>query len=294
VVRARSSLGAAVAAVALASGAVVGAAPASAAVAPPGVKVTLKDGHVRLAPDTLRPGLYRFAVEVPGGAPDGLQLVRPRAGYSAAEFARDSDLVSSGTPTQARRAQRRLDANARMWGGLVVDGPATENFWQSLPAGRVFLVSQRRPREVRVVRVTGERRRTSVPGANAVIDVADGALTTTATALPTSGTVLVRNTGTETHVAGLAKLAPGKTIDDVRAYFTNIFGDPSNPDAPAPEDPFDNSEYGAAALFLDPGTREWLHYDLSAGSYALICYQLELETFEFHLVDGEMAAVTIG
>jgi hypothetical protein len=224
VVRARSSLGAAVAAVALASGAVVGAAPASAAVAPPGVKVTLKDGHVRLAPDTLRPGLYRFAVEVPGGAPDGLQLVRPRAGYSAAEFARYSDLVSSGTPTQARRAQRRLDANARMWGGLVVDGPATENFWQSLPAGRVFLVSQRRPREVRVVRVTGERRRTSVPGANAVIDVADG----------------------------------------------------------------------AAALFLDPGTREWLHYDLSAGSYALICYQLELETFEFHLVDGEMAAVTIG
>ena len=293
--RRRVSAGAAVAAaLAVASGSVIGAAPASAAVAPPRVKVTIEAGHVRTAASTLRPGLYRFAVEVPGGAEDGLQLVRPRAGYSVAEYVRDSELASGGTSAQGRRARHRLEANARLWGGVVVDGPATEVFWQSLPAGRVWLLSQRRPTEVRVVRVTGERRRTSVPGQDAVVDVTDGALTTTAGALPASGTVLVRNGGTETHVAGLAKLKPGKTIDDVRTYFARVFGDPSDPDAPAPEDPFDESEYGAAALYLAPGAREWLHYELSPGSYALICYQFEAGTFRLHLTDGEMAAVTVG
>ena len=292
--RRRTSAGAAVAALAVASGAVVAAAPASAAVAPPRVKVTLADGHVRTVASTLRPGLYRFVVEVPGGAQDGLQLVRPRAGYTVAEFTRDTDLVSRGTPTQVRRAQHRLESEARLWGGVVVDGPATESFWQSLPAGRVWLVSQRRPSEVRVVRVAGERRRTTVPGQDATVDVTEGSLTTTSATLPTVGTVLVRNRGSETHVVGLAKLAPGRTIEDVRSYFTNIFGDPSDPDAPAPEDPFDATEHGAAVLYLAPGAREWLRYDLSAGSYAVICYQLETGSFSFHLVDGELAAASVG
>jgi hypothetical protein len=280
--------------VSLATGALTGAAPASAAGDPPRVEVVVRDGHVRSAPDTLRPGLYRFAVEVTSRGETAFQLVRPRAGYTAGEYARDAELVGTGTSAKARRAQRRIDANARMWGGVVVDGPTTEVFWQSLPAGRVLLVTPDRPSEVHVLRVKGDRRRTSVPAATAQVDVGDGTLTSTSVALPTSGTLQIRNTGTRTHLVGMAKLAPGKTAADVVSYVDNILGDPNDPNAPAPEDPFDSAEFGAAATYQDPGTREWLRYDVTPGNYVVFCYQVEMADFSFHLVDQEIVGVTVG
>ena len=290
----RRAAAAAVSAVAVAAGALTGASPASAAGDPPRVKITVRDGHVRSAPDTLRPGLYRFAVEVAGGAETGLQLVRPRAGYTAGEYARDAELASTGTSVQAHRAQRRIDANARMWGGVVVDGPATEVFWQSLPAGRVLLVTPDRPDEVHLLRVKGDRRRTPVPATTAQVDVGDGTLTSSSVTLPTSGTLQIRNTGTRTHVVGMAKLAPGKTADDVVAYVNSIFSEPADPDAPANEDPFDAAEFGAAAMYQDPGSREWLRYDVTPGNYVVFCYQVEMADFSFHLVDREIVGVTVG
>ena len=290
----RASAACATAAVALAAGALTGAAPASAAGDPPRVEVTVRDGHVRSAPDTLRPGLYRFSVQVTRGGETALQLVRPRAGYTAGEYARDAELSTTGTPVQARRAQRRIDTNARMWGGVVVDGRATEVFWQSLPAGRVLLVTPDRPSEVHVVRVKGDRRRTSVPATTAQVDVGEGTLTSSAVTLPTRGTLQIRNTGTRTHVVGMAKLAPGKTAADVVGYVNAILGDPNDPTAPAPEDPFDEAEFGAAATYQDPGSREWLRYDVTPGNYVVFCYQVEMADFSFHLVDQEIVGVTVG
>ena len=286
--RGTAAVWAAVATVTVAAGALSGAVPASAAVDATRVKVVVRDGHVRSAPDALRPGLHRFAVEVAGGAETGLQLVRPRSGYTAGEYARDAELASTGTLVQVRRAQRRIADHARQWGGVVVDGPATEVFWQSLPAGRVFLVTPDRPSEVHRVRVSGDRRRATVPATTARVEVTEGSLTSSAVTLPTRGTLQISNTGTQTHVVGMAKLAPGKTVDDVIAYFTSVFTDP------AAEDPFDEAEFGAAALYQDPGSREWLRYDVTPGNYVVICYDVELSDFSIHLVAGEMVGVTVG
>lgn len=171
------------------------AAPPAAAVdtEPPKVVVRVDDAGIRM-PSTLRPGWYRFVVRVRGASSDGVQLVRPRAGYSASEFAADLD-TADGSGHAARRAGTRLRANARMWGGTEVEGGTTGVFWQKLPRGRLFVTSGRTGDAPLEVTVSGTRRPSTPPVAAAVATVADGSLTLSAPSLPGTGIVKVRNRG---------------------------------------------------------------------------------------------------
>ena len=122
-----------------AAGLLGGAAAAAVDTEPPKVVVRV-DGDALRMPSTLRPGWYRFVVRVRGASSDGVQLVRPRAGYSVSEFADDLD-AAVGSGRAAKRAAKRLKANARMWGGTEVEGGTTGVFWQKLPRGRLFVTS---------------------------------------------------------------------------------------------------------------------------------------------------------
>jgi uncharacterized cupredoxin-like copper-binding protein len=73
-------------------------------------------------------------------------------------------------------------------------------------------------------------------------------------------TVKVDNTGKQAHEMAVYKLADGKTVDDVKTFFT---GPPTGPP------PF-TSAGGVSALA--PGTEITVDMDLTAGNYALVCF----------------------
>ena len=73
-------------------------------------------------------------------------------------------------------------------------------------------------------------------------------------------TVKVENTGEQAHELSIYKVADGKTLDDVKAFF----GGP-----PAGPPPF-TSAGGVSALA--PGTEITVDVDLKPGTYALVCF----------------------
>jgi len=72
------------------------------------------------------------------------------------------------------------------------------------------------------------------------------------------------NAGKEAHVVGLAKIAEGKTIDDVKV----VFSAPRSGAPPAGPPPFE--EYAGVST-VDPGGVGNATFNLPAGSYALSC-----------------------
>jgi len=273
------------------------AAPPAAAVDTGAPKVVVRiDGDELRMPSTLRPGWYRFVVRVSGASSDGVQLVRPRAGYSASEFAADLD-AAAGSGRAAKRAGARLTANARMWGGTEVEGGTTGVFWQRLPRGRLFVTSGRTGDAPHVVTVTGARRPSQPPVAAGVATVAEGSLTLSGPSLPATGIVKVRNRGTRDHRVGLAKLAPGSTATDVLTFFemylAMLTGTAATGD-PEAASPFDESVFGAVTQLLQPGASQYLRYVLPAGDYVALCPVSPNGTLDFDIVHGELAAATLG
>ena len=178
---------------------------------------------------------------------DGVQLVRPRAGYSASEFA-DDLAAADGSGRAAERAVTRLKANARMWGGTEVEGGTTGVFWQKLPRGRLFVTSGRTGDAPLVVTVSGARRPSVPPVAATVATVADGSLTLSGSSLPATGVLKVRNRGTRDHRVAppsWRRAAPRRTsLAFFEMYVAMLTGTPATGD-PRAASPFDESVFGA-------------------------------------------------
>jgi hypothetical protein len=105
--------------------------------APGSVRVRMSLNAVH-APDAVAAGRYRLAVAAPRRFPGFLQLVKPDHGYTRAEFR--SDVRRSGRPG-SRAALRRLSTKLRYFGGAVVPATRTGALWETLYAGRYWLVA---------------------------------------------------------------------------------------------------------------------------------------------------------
>ena len=93
------------------------------------------------------------------------------------------------------------------------------------------------------------------------------------------------NTGKEAHFAGLAKVAEGKTFNDVKAVLTA----PPSDTPPAGPPPFE--EYAGVAT-LNPGGKGNGTFNLPAGSYALFC-ALPAPDGVPHAAKGMIAPLTV-
>jgi hypothetical protein len=270
------------------------AAPAEAAApaARDRVLVRLGDSGVRMT-DSLRPGLHRFVVAA-GDGQDDLQLIRPRAGYTVEEYARDLERAGSGSDRAVRSATRRMDANLRLRGGVVVDDGQRAVFWQTVARGRLWVVSHDRPRDVHQVKVTGRRARSAAPAPSATLTVTDGAVHVSATTLRPKGVFRFRNDGSVPHMVGLAKLVDGGTAEDVLAYVEAVLGDDSTVDPTTLASPFDDEVFGAPTAALSPGGRMLMRYALPPGDYVAVCVAADREAVRLHLQDGEVTGVRLG
>lgn len=97
------------------------------------------------------------------------------------------------------------------------------------------------------------------PSHDLELGLGDGSMTWSA---PPSGgrhTILVTNTGTQTHQALLSRLPDGRTLADEKAWFADFRSE--RPGAPA-----------GGVIELRPGERVWLTIDLPPGRYALLCH----------------------
>ena len=100
--------------------------------------------------------------------------------------------------------------------------------------------------------------------------------------LPAGRTTLrVVNDGKQWHEIAMLRLAPGKTLDDVKAFF----GAP-----PAGQPPF---EMVGGMQGLDPGGSGYLTLDLQPGEYAGICFIPDPASGTPHVHLGMIAGVTV-
>jgi RND superfamily putative drug exporter len=93
-------------------------------------------------------------------------------------------------------------------------------------------------------------------------------------------TLRVSNQGSEPHEMNIVRLAPGKSVQDILAFFRSPSGPP----------PFE--EYGGMAA-LAPGGSGWVRLHLGSGNYALCSLIPDQKTGQPQLAQGMVAPFTV-
>jgi hypothetical protein len=106
--------------------------------------------------------------------------------------------------------------------------------------------------------------------------------------LPAQGVVAVKNTGAQDHEIALYALAPGKTLDDAKAFLL------TPPGAPAPAGPPPLTEAGGMTG-LAPGATGALDLELTPGTYVAVCFFPDPTKGGLpHAIEGMLGTVTVG
>jgi len=120
----------------------------------------------------------------------------------------------------------------------------------------------------------------------------------------TAGPLLweVKNTGTQLHEMGIAKLAPGVSYEMVQSMLASTEATPAADMATPASDMSDMASPAAAsapftsiggAAPLDPGTSIWYSAELEAGDYFAICFVPDAATGAPHFALGMMMPFTV-
>lgn len=128
---------------------------------------------------------------------------------------------------------------------------------------------------VRQVTVVQTSRPARTPEADAVMTLRDYTFFLSRPLAAGSHVIEVRNEGTQWHEFELVQLAPGKTPQDVIAFVEHGIGTP--PGLPLG---------GVSPLAV--GRTSFLHVDLAAGRYALICFLPDRKDHRAHFEHGMM------
>ncbi len=135
----------------------------------------------------------------------------------------------------------------------------------------------------KAVRVTPNGNGTAVePKADAVIDMYDFNFTMSQPLVAGKQTIRVNNRGEQPHELFLARLAPGKTVNDLLASLA--------PDAP-PE-AIDWRALGGVSV-IESGAHSYFTVDLEPGTYALLCFAPEHHSGAPHFMMGMMQEYVI-
>ena len=150
----------------------------------------------------------------------------------------------------------------------------------SLPTGKYFLVDIESDREVYAefeVKKAGGK----LPAAKATITASEYKFKGTKLAAG-KAKVLFKNAGREPHHLLAAPLKDGKTIEDVRKFFTDEEGDA----------PIDEARAFNTAI-LDGGGQELVDVDFQAGRYVMFCFVPDRKGGPPHAFKGMTSLVTV-
>jgi hypothetical protein len=217
------------------------------------VRLTKSGAH---APDSLHAGRYRMEVRAPREGAGLLILVKPDRGYTRADLRADA--------RAARRAgdaaNRRIRQSIRFFGGAEVRPGGTGALWETLYAGRYWLVGLTDSARVsfQTVHVHGTPTPSRFPRVTASASTTDSALHVTRS-VPQSGRMLIRNTGHGIDDLWLFPLVRGATYDDFVRWVHH----------PRPPEPFGLRGIRTTAQ-LSPDAGYVLRYRLRPGRYVVM------------------------
>lgn len=119
------------------------------------------------------------------------------------------------------------------------------------------------------------------PQADATLDMLDFTFELSQSLAAGQQTIRVNNKGQQPHEVFLARLEPGKTMDDFLISFT--------PDAPA--EPVWRAAGGVSVI--EPGAHGYFSVDLEPGQYVLACFAPDSESGMPHLMMGMVQEMTV-
>jgi hypothetical protein len=194
----------------MASGIVPAAASAQAADLPAPrqltVRLTSTGAH---APDSVAAGRYRIQVRAPRRGLGLLVLVKPDRGYTQADLHADARRGPAGN--------RHIQQSLRFFGGVQTHAGGTGALWETLYAGRYWLLSfsSERPRRfsIETVHVHGTPFASSFPRVSAEVTSLDHALRITRR-ISATGRMLIRNDTAGTDSLFFIPLRRGATYEE--------------------------------------------------------------------------------
>jgi hypothetical protein len=166
------------------------------------VRISATGVHAR---ESLASGRYRIHVRAPRRSFGILVMVKPDRGYTRADLRSDD---RRGTPA----ADRRIQANLRFFGGVQMRPGRSGVLWETLYAGRYWLVgltNLRRGVSITTVHVHGSPFASTFPRVSAQATNSRRGIPRITRRIPHSGRILVRNTSRRVDSMLFLRLAPG-------------------------------------------------------------------------------------
>jgi hypothetical protein len=227
-------------------------------------------------PDVVTPGLARIDFGNNAQGEHALQLIRIDEGHTPQEALQlAGQWANKGKP---------LPDWIHPAGGTPVTEPrAKSTTTQNMELGEYFVIDThlKGPPQIEATfKVVGERE-DAPPNAKAQIQAYEYGFKTTG--LERGRTeVLIKNTGKQPHEVAAARLKPGKTLADVKAYLKNQ-GGPS---------PVSNTDVESTSV-IEGGTSQVTTLEFKAGNYALLCFVPDREGGPPHAFKGMVSQVAI-
>jgi hypothetical protein len=166
------------------------------------VRMSATGVHVR---ESLASGRYRIHVRAPRRGFGILVLVKPDRGYTRADLRADDR-------RRTRAADRRIQDNLRFFGGVQLPRGRSGVLWETLYAGRYWLVglsNLRRDVSITTVHVHGSPFASTFPRVSAQATNGKRGIPRVTRRIPQSGRILVRNTSRRDDAMTFLRLAQG-------------------------------------------------------------------------------------
>jgi hypothetical protein len=242
----------------------VAAAPAqSAAATTPPVVVSINAKRVVSMPTTIQPGVTTFKVTSAAKNGSDFQLVRPAAGYTAADAARDIDKGLDGGNV---KAIKRFEANVTLLGGMGTD-KTVDTLVVDLDPGNYWALDTdtNQPGKFFAFTVAGLDTGNVAPDAVKIKAILDTTWAAKPASIPHKGLLKFKNTASQNHFIEMAKLKKGYTYKDFKNWLAAA---QQGPPGPSPV----NFDLGLGSGVVSPGHSAIFNYNVPKGDYVMLCF----------------------
>jgi hypothetical protein len=242
---------------------------------PPVISLDVSTAGGFSMPDQVHAGFVTFTISTSETGYHGIQGFRTNNGATVDDVVADLALgVQSSSRADNAEGARRLLNDAVLIGGAVTTPLSPISVTVALQPGTYYFFDLNdffvpfSPPRLHTLQAVGHFHWAHLPRVSAVITATmsgDDPVFVAPTHLDANGTFLVIVTADEIHEAVLRPVRAGITDDYISTYYDAVVAG-----TPRPQTPWTGRQFGLQAM--SPGRIAFLHMDLPAGDYALICF----------------------
>lgn len=233
-------------------------------------------------PAQIPAGMVRVTFTNDGGTWQGVGIAQLKPGVGQTAF---TAVLKTGD-------YDKLDPLAVPYGGAGAGRGATETVAPPLPAGRYALFdTEQGPKGktlyiAKYFSVSGTAMGgAAAPNTTAAITLKDMKFDAPSTLSAGTHTIKIYNAGPSEHMMVTAKIAKGKTYQDILAYLKqgpNAKGQP----------PIDPTSFGGLNT-MGPGQTAYLTQTFTPGTYVMLCFVTDAKKHIPHVAEGMVSKITV-